>query len=75
MSCYYNKLHLNPCLQDGCRAPQKQALLGRDIGFTVFSKNPGFIHRLSGHFWEALWKQALVLCAAMKARIQVTIKC
>ncbi len=55
--------------------PQKQALLGRDIGFTVFSKNPGFTHRLSGHFWEALWKQALVLCAAMKARIQVTIKC
>jgi len=58
-----DNFNLNPCLQGGCRV--------QDIGFTVLSKNLSFTHQLSGHFLEVLWKQELVLCAVMKARIQV----
>ena len=55
-------VYLNPYLQGGCGV--------HDIGFTVFSKNLSFTHRLGGHFLEALWNQEPVLCAVMKVRIQ-----
>ena len=43
----------------------------QDIGFTVESINLRFTHSVIQVFFEPLWKQELVLCAAMDSRVQV----